>query len=202
MTNIGIIVGSTRPGRFGIQPGTWIHDLAQQRGGASFDLVDLEEVGLPLLDEQNPPAMHQYQNEHTKRWAERIDNLDGFIFVTPEYNHSVSGALKNAIDFLYREWNYKPASIVSYGSAAGGARAAEHLRGILGEVKVYDLREQLLLSNYWNSLNDQGEYQFSDAEVDQANTLIDETVFWARKMAPIREEVYGDAGVSSNGRSG
>lgn len=202
MVNIGIIVGSTRPGRFGIQPGTWIHDLAQQRGGANFELVDLEDVGLPLLDEANPPAMHQYEHEHTRRWAERIENLDGFIFVTAEYNHSIPGALKNAIDFLYREWGYKPASIVSYGSGAGGSRAAEHLRGVLGEVRIYDLREQLLLSSYWNQLNDAGEYQFSDDEVEQANTLIEDTVFWAKKMRPIREEVLGLVPASRNGASG
>src|SRR5690606_10398744 len=94
------------------------------------------------------------------------------------------------------------ASIVSYGSGAGGSRAAEHLRGVLGEVRIYDLREQLLLPNYWNQLNDQGEYQFTDDEVEQANTLIDDTVFWATRMQPIREEVLGLVPASSNGSSG
>jgi NAD(P)H-dependent FMN reductase len=193
MVNIGIIAGSTRPGRFGIQPATWVHDVAQRNDGAGFELVDLQEIGLPLLDEANPPAMHQYEHEHTRRWAERVANLDGFIFVTAEYNHSIPGALKNAIDFVFREWNYKPASIVSYGSAAGGARAAEHLRGVLGEVKIYDLRDQLLLNNYWDRLDDQGDYQFSDEEVEQVETIIAETVFWAEQMAPIRERLLEPA---------
>lgn len=193
MVSIGIIAGSTRPGRFGIQPATWMHEVAQRQGGANFELVDLQEVGLPLLDEANPPAMHQYEHEHTRRWADRVENFDGFIFVTAEYNHSLPGALKNAIDFVYREWNYKPASIVSYGSAAGGARAAEHLRGVLGEVRIYDLREQLLLSNYWNRLDDDGAYRFSEDEEELAQTIIKDTVFWAEKMTPIRQEVFGFA---------
>jgi NAD(P)H-dependent FMN reductase len=193
MVNIGIIAGSTRPGRFGIQPATWVHEVAQRHDGADFELVDLQEIGLTLLDEANPPAMHQYEHEHTRRWAERVASLDGFIFVTAEYNHSIPGALKNAIDFVFREWNYKPASIVSYGSAAGGARAAEHLRGVLGEVKIYDLRDQLLLNNYWDRLDDQGDYQFSDEEVEQVNTIIVETVFWAEQMVPIRERLLEPA---------
>lgn len=189
MVNIGIIVGSTRPGRFGIQPGTWMFNLAQQRGDANYELVDLEEVGLPLLDEPVPPAMHQYQNEHTKRWAERIDRLDGFIFVTAEYNHSIPGALKNAIDFLYQEWNYKAASFVSYGSGAGGARAVEHLRGVMGELKIYDLREQVLLPEYYTRLNEQGQYQFSDKEVQAVTTVLDEIAFWTGQMKAAREKL-------------
>lgn len=189
MVNIGIIVGSTRPGRFGIQPGNWIYDLAQQHGGANFELVDLQEVGLPLLDESTPAAMHQYEHEHTKRWAERIGNLDGFIFVSPEYNHSTSGALKNAIDFLYQEWNYKAASFVSYGSGAGGSRAVEHLRGIMGELRIFDLREQVLLPEYYTRLNDQGQYQFSEAEASTATMVIRDTVFWAEQMKAAREKL-------------
>jgi NAD(P)H-dependent FMN reductase len=184
MVNIGIIAGSTRPGRFGIQPATWLYELAQQRNDANFELVDLEEVNLPLLDEPMPPAMRQYEHVHTKRWAERIDRLDGFVFVTPESNHSIPGALKNAIDYLFYEWHYKPASFVSYGSAAGGARAVEHLRGVMGEIKVYDLREQLLLSNYWGQLDDNGQYQFSDKEGEQASAILDELVVWAEQMQP------------------
>lgn len=189
MVNIGIIAGSTRPGRFGIQPARWLHDLARERGDANFELVDLEEVDLPLLDEATPPAMHQYEHAHTKRWAELVSLLDGFAFVTAEYNHSIPGALKNAIDFLFQEWNYKPASFVSYGSAAGGARAVEHLRGVMGEIKVYDLREQLLLPNYYTRLDDNGHYQFSGEERDQANTVLDELVVWSEHMKRVREQI-------------
>lgn len=191
--NIGIIAGSTRPGRFGIQPATWLNELAQQRDDANYELVDLEEVALPLLDEPVPPAMRQYEHAHTKRWSARVDRLDGFVFVTAEYNHSIPGALKNAIDYLFQEWNYKPASFVSYGSAAGGSRAVEHLRGVMGEIKVYDLRDQLLLPNYWSRLDDNGHYRFSEDEREQANTMLDDLVTWAEQMQPIRERVMAPA---------
>jgi NAD(P)H-dependent FMN reductase len=126
MIKIGIILGSTRPNRSGEQVATWVHDLASRRSDAEFELLDLRDYPLPYLDETLPPSMGQYQNEHTKQWAATIASFDGFIMVTPEYNHSTSAALKNALDYLYAEWNNKAAGFVSYG-LAGGARAAEHL---------------------------------------------------------------------------
>ena len=103
MTRIAIIVGSTRPGRKAETISQWVHGIAAARDDAEFEVVDLADFDLPLLDEPYPPAMHQYQNAHTLRWAETIDRFDGFVFVTPEYNHSLPGALKNAIDYLYAE---------------------------------------------------------------------------------------------------
>src|SRR5689334_23398863 len=133
MTSIGIILGSTRPNRNGEAVAGWVLDHAKQRGDAQFELVDLRDHPLPHLDEPIPPSMGQYQNEHTKRWADRIASFDGYVIVTPEYNHSTSGVLKNAIDYLYAEWNNKAVGFVSYGSV-GGARAAEQLRLISGEL--------------------------------------------------------------------
>jgi NAD(P)H-dependent FMN reductase len=127
MTRIAIIIGSTRPGRKAEAIAQWVLDIARKRGDAEYELVDIAEYNLPHLDEAMPPSMGQYSKAHTKAWAEKIASFDGFVFVTPEYNHSTSGALKNAIDFLYREWNNKAAGFVSYGSA-GGVRAVEHLR--------------------------------------------------------------------------
>lgn len=142
---IGIIIGSTRPGRVGDQVAKWVLEQAQQRTDATFELVDLVDFALPHLDEAMPPAMGQYAQAHTKAWAEKVDSFDGYIFVTPEYNHSTSGALKNALDFVYAEWNNKAAGLVSYGSV-GGTRAAEHLRLILGELQVADVRQQVSFS--------------------------------------------------------
>lgn len=186
MVNIGIIIGSTRPGRFGSQPGQWLFDLAQGRGDATYDLIDLAEVALPLLDEPVPPSMHQYQHEHSKRWGERIAALDGFAFITGEYNHGVPGALKNAIDFLFVEWNFKPAAFLSYGGGAGGSRSVEHLRGVMAELKIYDIREQVMLPAYYTRLNDQGEYQFTADEAEQANAMLEQLVFWADVMKDAR----------------
>ncbi|MCU1638413.1 MAG: NADPH-dependent reductase [Microbacteriaceae bacterium] len=142
---IAIILGSTRPGRNGEAVAKWVLEHAASRTGVSYELVDLLDFDLPHLDEAAPAAMGQYANAHTKAWAKKIQGYDGFVFVTPEYNHSTSGALKNAIDYLYAEWNNKAAAFVSYGSA-GGTRAVEHLRLIMGELQIADVRAQVALS--------------------------------------------------------
>ncbi len=145
MLKIGIIIGSTRPGRRAPEVATWLLDIANTRSDAAFEIIDIKDFDLPVLDEPMPPSMGKYAQKHTKKWAATIDALDGFVFVTPEYNHSISGALKNAIDFVYREWNNKAAGFVSYGTT-GGARAVEHLRGIMAEVQVADVRAHVSLS--------------------------------------------------------
>jgi NAD(P)H-dependent FMN reductase len=187
MTKIKIIAGSIRPGRFNIQPATWIADIAKKHDGLEVELIDLQELNLPFYDEPKPALMGNYVHAHTKKWAETIGEADGFIFVTPEYNHSYSPVLANAINFLNAEWNYKPVSFVSYGSAAGGARAAEHLRGIAGELRMFDLREQLLLPNYWFNVDENGNYKFTEQEAEQAQVVITELATWAKKMKAARE---------------
>ncbi len=145
MLKIGIIVGSTRPGRKAEAVAKWVYEILKSRKDAEFEIVDVAEYNLPLLDEPVPPLMGQYSKGHSKKWAAKIDSFDAFIFVTPEYNHGTSAALKNAIDFLYREWNNKAAGFVGYGSA-GGVRAVENLRLVMGEIKVADVRAQVMLS--------------------------------------------------------
>jgi NAD(P)H-dependent FMN reductase len=119
MIRIGIILGSTRPGRRGEAVAKWVYEIASERSDAQFELVDLKDFDLPHLDEAMPPSLGQYSQPHTMQWARKIATFDGYVFVTPEYNHSTSGALKNAIDFLYAEWNNKAAGFVSYGSVGG-----------------------------------------------------------------------------------
>ncbi|MGO4301279.1 NADPH-dependent FMN reductase [Leifsonia sp. RAF41] len=145
MTSIAIIIGSTRPGRKGEEIARWVQQAASERPGVSYDLVDLVDFPLPHLDEVIPPAMGQYANEHTRNWAAKIAQYDGYIFVTPEYNHSTSGVLKNALDYIYAEWNNKAAGFVSYGSV-GGTRAVEHLRLIAAELQMATVRSQVALS--------------------------------------------------------
>lgn len=135
MTRIAIIIGSTRPGRNGESVARWVLEHAEKRDGVEYELVDLAEWNLPHLDEPMPAAMGQYANDHTKAWAAKIAEFDGYLFVTPEYNHSTSGALKNAIDFVGSEWYNKAAGFVSYG-VFGGARAVEHLRLVLSQLQV------------------------------------------------------------------
>lgn len=189
MTNIKIIVGSTRPNRFGIQPATWIHELSKKHPEANFELVDLKEVNLPMFDEATPPIMHQYAQEHTKKWAEVIGNADGFIMVTPEYNHSFPAALKNAIDFVGAEWGYKPVSFVSYGADAGGTRAIEQLRGVVGVLRMYALGEQVTIANYWAQLNEEGKFQPNDQQIEAAEKMLTAIAFWSEKMKAARAEL-------------
>jgi NAD(P)H-dependent FMN reductase len=139
LLRLAIIIGSTRPGRVGEAVARWVYELAQQRRDAEFELVDIEDFNLPLLDEPIPPSQGKYSKEHTKKWAAKIASFDGYVFVTPEYNHGICGALKNAIDFLFAEWNNKAAGFVGYGSA-GGVRAVENLRLVMAEVQIATVR--------------------------------------------------------------
>ncbi len=157
MSRIGIILGSTRPNRNGEQVAHWVLEVASRRRDAYFELLDLRDYPLPHLDEPLPPSFGQYQNEHTRQWAAKIASFDGFVIVTPEYNHGTSGVLKNAIDYLYAEWNNKAVGFVSYGSA-GGARAVEHLRLVAGELNLPAL-----------------------------NTMLDQVVAWSAALAPLRD---------------
>ncbi len=147
MLKVAIILGSTRPGRAGEAVARWVYDIAKKRTDAEYELIDIKDYNLPLLDEPVPPSMGKYSREHTKQWAAKIDSFDAYVFVTPEYNHGIAGALKNAIDYLYREWNNKAAGFVGYGSA-GGVRAVESLRLVMGELQIADVRAQVMLSLY------------------------------------------------------
>ena len=184
MPRIGIILGSTRPNRNGEQVARWVFDIASERADAEFELVDLRDYPLPHLDEPLPPSMGQYQKEHTKRWAAAIASFDGFIMITPEYNHSTSAVLKNALDYLYAEWNNKAAGFVSYG-LAGGVRAAEHLRLACAELQIADVRQQVTLS----LLTDFENYTLfkpGDYHAAMLDTLIDQVIAWGTALAPLR----------------
>ena len=185
MTKIGIILGSTRPGRNGEAVAHWIHDLANKRGDAEYELVDLKDFELPHLDEPVPPSLQQYTKQHTRDWSAKIASFDGYIFVTPEYNHSTSGALKNAIDFLYREWNNKAAGFVSYGSA-GGTRAVEHLRLMMGELQVADVRGQVAFS-LLTDFENYSVFKPATQHEDVANVMLDQLVAWSVALKTVRE---------------
>jgi NAD(P)H-dependent FMN reductase len=183
-TTIGIILGSTRPGRNGEAVANWVHDIAKQRDDAEYELVDIADYQLPHLDEAIPPSVGQYTQPHTKAWAAKIDSFDGYVFVTPEYNHSTSGALKNAIDFLYQEWNNKAAGFVSYGSA-GGTRAVEHLRLVMGELQVADVRAQVALSLH-TDFTDYAQFTPARHQTDAVTTVLDQVVAWSGALSALR----------------
>jgi NAD(P)H-dependent FMN reductase len=152
---VAIIVGSTRPGSVGGKVAQWYLEQAKEVEGIYLEAIDLNEVNLPFLDEPMPPQMGQYTHEHTKKWSEKIAGYDAYVWVTAEYNHSIPAALKNAIDYLFKEWNDKPVALVSYGSM-GGVRAAEHLRQVAGELQMADIRLPIMIRNPWAMFDEEG----------------------------------------------
>ncbi|MFE1996265.1 NADPH-dependent FMN reductase [Streptomyces parvulus] len=184
MTKIGIILGSTRPGRNGEAVARWVLDVASKRGDAEYELVDLLDYKLPHLDEALPPSMGQYSQPHTQEWARKIASFDGFVMVTPEYNHSTSGVLKNAIDYLFAEWNNKAVGFVSYG-AMGGARAVEHLRLVAGELQMADVRAQVGLSLF-HDFENFSVLKPGDHQVDALGAVLDQVLAWSGALAPLR----------------
>jgi NAD(P)H-dependent FMN reductase len=181
---IGIILGSTRPNRNGEQVARWVLDIATERADAEFELVDLRDFPLPHLDEPLPPSLGQYQGDHTKEWAAKVASFDGFVIVTPEYNHSTSGVLKNALDYLYAEWNNKAVGFVSYG-VAGGARAVEHLRLVGGELQMADVRQQVALSLI-TEFENFSVFKPGDYNLPALRTLFDQVIAWSGALAVLR----------------
>jgi NAD(P)H-dependent FMN reductase len=185
MLRIAIIIGSTRPGRNGEAVARWLYEIAQQREDAEFELIDIKDFNLPLLDEPMPPSLGQYTKEHTKAWAAKIDSFDAYVFVTPEYNHGTSGALKNAIDFLYKEWTNKAAGFVGYGSALG-ARAVEHLRLVMGELQVADVRAQVGLSLFTDFENF-SVFKPAPHQEQSVNAMLDQVIAWGGALRTLRQ---------------
>ncbi len=189
MVNIMILIGSTRPNRFGPKVAEWMFEQSKQIKDAKFTLVDVQDLALPLLDEPQIPMLGNYQNAHTKAWAKLVDAADGFVFVTPEYNHSSTPALINAIDYLAAEWRYKPSASVSYGADAGGARAIEHLRHIGGNLAIYDIAESVSIFNYWSQLDEKGIFTPTQDQNDRAFKLLTKLAFWAKEMKASRAKL-------------
>ena len=184
MIRIAVVVGSTRPGRRSRQVADWVLARATAHGGADFEMLDLADHNLPLLDEPAPPSMGNYQHEHTRKWAQVISGFDGFIFVTAEYNHSVPGVLKNALDYLYAEWNNKAAGFVSYGSA-GGVRAVENLRLIAGELQMADVRAQVALP-FATDFENFTTFTPGDAAEENLKLLLQQLLSWTAALKTVR----------------
>lgn len=176
--NIGIILGSTREGRVSPQVGAWVKEIADKRGDANYTIIDIADYKLPLLGEAGADA------SGAQAWSEAIADQDGFVFIVQEYNHSISAALKNALDYLRDEWNNKAAGIVSYGSV-GGARAAEHLRGILGELLVADVRVHPALSLFTDFENGT-DFKPKEVQEDSVNQMLDQLIPWSKALFTIR----------------
>ncbi|MQY34490.1 Quinone reductase [Streptomyces sp. RB17] len=186
MIRIGIIIGSTRPGRKGDRVAAWVRDLAAEHAGdaADFEVVDLKDYALPLLDEAVPARVAPGGRPHTRRWAERIGSYDAFIVVTPEYNTAPPASLTNAIDYLHEEWGGKPVGYVGYG-VFGAVMAVQKLRAQAGVLRMADIGPQVALSlrEDFVSFTD---FRPQELHVPEVHGLVDELLTWAEALAPLR----------------
>ena len=188
MLRAAIVTGSTRPGRNNEAVAQWVCGIASKRGDAEFEFVDIADYHLPLLDEPIQPSLGQYVKAHTRAWAAKIGSFDAQVFVTPEYNHGISAALKNAIDYLYAEWNNKVAAFVSYGNA-GGARAVEQLRLVMAELMVADVRAQVMLSIFTDFENF-SRFRPHPRHESELNAMLDQLIAWGGALKTLRSTAH------------
>ncbi|MGK7377549.1 NADPH-dependent FMN reductase [Planococcus sp. 1R117A] len=187
MTKIGIITGSTRPGRNSLQVAQWVKGIADQRGDADYEIVDLAEYNLPMYAEPVSAAASQnYQTPEAIPWSKKIAELDGYVFICPEYNRGVTSALKNAIDYLYPEWNNKAAGIVSYGTA-GGVRATEALRIIMAELQVATVRAHPSMSLFTDFVK-MSEFKPAAVHEKAVNVMLKQVNAWTNALQPLRNK--------------
>lgn len=188
LPRLAVIIASTRPGRVGLSVGSWFREHAVADGAFDVHLIDLAEVGLPLFDEPKHPRLGDYAHEHTKRWSAMVDAADSFVFVMPEYNHGFNAALKNAIDFLFREWQHKPVGFVSYGGVAAGTRAVQMLKPVLVALKLVPLPEAVAIPEVRKKLNEHGAFQADEALAGAASRMLEELSRWTGALQPIRQQ--------------
>ncbi len=185
MPKLKIVTTSTREQRVGPSIAKWFAQQATQHAKFDVESVDLKEVNLPLLDEPNHPMKRQYQHEHTKAWSKLVAGADAFVFVTPEYNYSMPPALLNALDYLYFEWNYKPAGFVSYGGVSAGTRSVEMTKGVLTTLKMMPLPEAVSIPFFSQHLKD-GVFDPADTQAKAVTGMLDELLRWTNALKTLR----------------
>lgn len=189
LPKLHVIVCSTRPGRVGPSVARWFHEFAANHGQFDAQLVDLADFELPLYDEPVHPAKQQYEHAHTKAWSASVAAADAYVFVTPEYNYTPPPSLINALDYVYKEWNYKPCGFVSYGGASGGLRAVQAARLHASTLKMVPLMEGVMAPMVANLIDDAGVFQSNELIDKSAVTLLDELLRWTRGLKAMRESM-------------
>jgi NAD(P)H-dependent FMN reductase len=180
------IICSTRPGRVGPSIAKWFHDQALGHGKFAAELVDIAAFNLPIYDEFEHPVKQDYQHEHTRKWAASVDAADAYVFVTPEYNFGPPPALLNALNYVYKEWNYKPAALVSYGGVSGGLRAAQMEKLTLTTLKMMPIMEAVMVQFVSQQIDDGGKFQPNEVHRKSSITLLDELHRWATALKTMR----------------
>jgi len=183
---LAILVASTRPGRQGLAVAEWFRTEAEKHGSFDIDFIDLAEVDLPFLDEPNHPRFKKYEHDHTKAWSARIEAADAFVFVTPEYDYSMSPVLLNALQFLASEWHYKPAGIVSYGGVSAGLRSAQMTKSALTALKIFPIAEAVSLP-FFTQFIDDGVVHPNEVMTDSATVVLDELAKVEAALRPLRQ---------------
>ena len=181
---IHVILGTIREGRAGIKVANWLMGALKEQVAADFELIDLIDHPLPMYADAVSPSYRQgvHPIAEVQKWLDKTAEADGYIMITPEYNHSISSVLKNSIDYVGKEWHEKPVGFVSYGAFAGGARAVEHLRQIVGELRMYDVRDQVVIPVIWAAFNEQGELAEAERHGQTAVVMANKVVELATKL--------------------
>jgi NAD(P)H-dependent FMN reductase len=190
MPNLTIVIASTRPGRAALPIAQWFEQRARQHGAFDISIADLAEIDLPLLDEPNHPRFADYTKQHTRDWSARVAAADAFVFVMPEYNHSMSPALINAIDYVYNEWNFKPLGLVSYGGVSAGLRAAQQLKQIAFAVKLIGITEAVAIPFAAQFIDEEGVFRPNEITEQAATTMLDELLRVESVTRALRADVH------------
>lgn len=188
LPKLHIVICSTRPGRIGPSVASWFHGFAQQHGKFEIALIDLADFNLPIYDEPIHPARQDYKHEHTRKWSASVAAADAYIFVTPEYNYSPPPSLVNALDYVYREWNYKPCGFVSYGGVSGGLRAVQNVKMQITTLKMMPMVEGVMVPMAASLIDDKGAFQSNELIDKSATTLLDELRYWTDGLKAMREK--------------
>ncbi len=188
MYNLKIITSTVRPGRKGPVMAKWIEGLAKQNSHFKTEILDLGEINLPMMNEPHHPVLKKYQHEHTKRWSDKIEEADAFIFVTAEYDYSYPAPLKNALEYLVQEWGYKPAGIVSYGGVSAGTRAARALMGDLAALRVVTISEAVNFPFFQQQINDKNELEANEISHKAAASMLKQLLRWTKGLKAIKED--------------
>ncbi|WP_410625592.1 NADPH-dependent FMN reductase [Amycolatopsis sp. cmx-8-4] len=189
MAKLEIIVASTRPGRIGPTVGAWVEQEARMYGGfAEVAMVDLAEVNLPFMNEPHHPRLGRYTHQHTRDWSAKVSGADAFVFVMPEYNYGYNAELKNAIDYLHTEWQYKPVGLVSYGGVSAGTRAAQMIKQVVTTLKMTPLAEAVSLPFVHQFINEEEGFVPNDVITSSAKAMFEELTRVAEALRPLRSK--------------
>ncbi|MBW7838786.1 MAG: NAD(P)H-dependent oxidoreductase [Chitinophagaceae bacterium] len=181
-----VIITSTREQRGGISVANWFVERVKKYEGFETEVLDLMEINLPMVHEPNHPKLGKYMYDHTKEWSRKIDEADAFIFIMPEYNYGMPPAMLNAIDYLMREWMYKPAGLVSYGGISGGLRSAQMSKQVLTTVKVMPMSEGVAIPFFTKYINEDGVFEPIESVLNSYQILMDELMRWTKGLHYLR----------------